>query len=57
MLWRWILFGLCIIAALMFDVGTDMEDYEPEAGKFLCRFSFSIIAFQVGLIITQIIDI
>lgn len=54
MLWRWILFGLCIIAALMFDVGTDMEDYE--VGKVLRQLSFSIIAVQVGLIVTQIID-
>lgn len=56
MLWRWILFGLCVIAALMFDAGTDMDDYEPEVGKVLRQLSFSIIAVQVGLIVTQIID-
>lgn len=57
MLWRWILFGIYIIAALMFDVGTSMEDIEPEVGKFLRQLSFSIIAVQVGMIVTQIIDI
>ena len=57
MLWRWTLFGICIIAALMFDVGTSMEDYEPEVGKFLRQLSFSIIAVQVGMIVTQIIDL
>ncbi len=57
MLWRWILFGICILAALMFDAGIDMEDTEPELGKFLRKFSFSLIAFQVGMIVTQIIDI
>ena len=55
MLWRWILFGICILAALMFDAGTDMEDYEPEVGKVLQQLSFSIIAVQVGMIATQII--
>lgn len=56
MLWRRILFGLCICAIIMFSAGTDMEDYEPDIGKFLRLLSFSIIAVQVGLIVTQIID-
>lgn len=56
MLWRWILFGLCIVAALMFMVGTDLEDTEPETGRALCRISFSYISVIVGLIVTQIIN-
>ena len=56
MLWRWILFGLCIVSALMFMAGTDLEDTDPEVGRAFCRISFSYISFIVGLIVTQIID-
>ena len=56
MLWRWILFGLCMVSALMFMAGMELEDTEPEVGRAFCRISFSYISVIVGLIVTQIIN-
>lgn len=53
MVWRWILFGLCMASALIFQIGLDIKDEDIK--QCLVGFAFSSLAVILALIVVQII--
>lgn len=53
MVWRWILFSICLASSLIFQIGLDIKDEDIK--QCLVGTAFSIIAVILALVIVQII--
>lgn len=49
MAWRWVVFGVLVIASLLFNAGID--EVNKDYGKGMCQVAFSLVTLIVGMLI------
>lgn len=53
MVWRWILFSICLASSLIFQIGLDIKDEDTK--QCLVGTAFTVLAVILALIVVQII--